>query len=312
MSKILLLSLLLVLSACNIGVKQNITVPGENKASMSEVPENMPTPVVSSEVPPEEKWNTRLESEEFALIEELRIQGEKEMKKSENTTAISAWAWSAHYTPPKYPDGLDSITVSLSGETYTLPGIYGKSEREAYLENIEAAKSNPESSCNDQEKLIDSVEIDGKYYRPPMSADCMFGLNFGYFDSFSPSGFYLIYHVSGYERGDTRVVDIKTGEEVEFESGKNGPKKHISWTPDRKQMIFVVHEGMWGEGESPGLYITKEWAFPKADKISEIKEFISVLSDDTTISLLESGVGESLRILDRKSGKEVYEASIPN
>jgi hypothetical protein len=55
MSKILILSLLLVLSACNIGVKQNITVPGEKKVSTSEVPEKMPTPVVSSEVPREEE-----------------------------------------------------------------------------------------------------------------------------------------------------------------------------------------------------------------------------------------------------------------
>lgn len=110
--------------------------------------------------------------------------------------------------------------MTLSGATYTLPGIYGKAERAEYLTKIEEAKKNPDNSCNDKEKLSDSVEIDGKYYRPPTSADCMFGLSFGYFDSFSPSGYYLTYQVSGYERGLTRMFDIESGEEVIFEEDK--------------------------------------------------------------------------------------------
>lgn len=53
-------------------------------------------------------------------------------------------------------------------------------------------------------------------------------------------------------------------------------------------MIFVINEGMGGEGESPGLYITKIGAFPAAEKLSEIRDFIAIESNEGFVSILES------------------------
>ncbi len=307
MKKCYFLSLFLfVLSSCtgweNIGWPE--TQPKQTTQNNARPQQSLPpsSQVVSAEVdykPQKNLINLTLEESEKIVARLLKKQKE-EMRKYENTGSLVQWDWRAVYIPPKYPDGYDSITVTMAGKVYTLPGVYGEKQRNAYLDKIKEAKNRPESSCNDSKNYPDSVVIDNKYYRPPTSGDCPGTMDFRSIDSLSPSGKYLIYSELSMGWGASYIIDIQSGKvqlRTDFMS-------LIQWISDDWLIYYTPQSG--GQPEQYGLFITRKWVFSEKQKIADDRRAVSLSVDDSYVYLLEEDMDYTLRIFDRANYKEVY------
>ena len=243
-----------------------------------------------------------LESEK--IVNRLIEKQEQENKKQNNTGVFIQGNWTAVYNPPKYPDGYDSIVVTMPGKTYTFPGVYGKEERSRYLERIGSW-----SGCisyiqwPNPEQWTENVLIKWTYYYPPNHGDCMSWVRtFWYFDSFSPSGYYLIYRVYWWEWSEVRMIDIQTGKNIL--GTRYNSQSMITWTLDNKQMLYYSE---WWEDRPAGMYLTRAWDFPHADKILEPRVWlVSIDIDEKYLYTLEFHQDYYLRILDRMDYQEVY------
>lgn len=178
---------------------------------------------------------------------------EQSQSSEKQTTSIAQEAYKAKYVAPNdYGSDTDKIIVTISGKTYTLPGVYGNTERTKFLSAIKSGKCKATGASDD-------VLVGGKKYASPSNADCAVAKRrFANFIGFSPSGYYLLYSVSGYESAVSRMVDVQNGK-VMIET-EDVMDRHI-WTPDRKQFAYAIDAGMGPAG--PALYVTKRGAFPE-------------------------------------------------
>jgi hypothetical protein len=122
---------------CPVGMGTTFATGTKTAISCYEFETSKPL-TISAEVdyaPQKNLINLSLEESE-KIVEKLLMKRDEEMKKYNNTGSLIQWAWKVVYNPPKYPDGFDSIVVTMSGKTYTFPGVYGKEERTRYLERI--------------------------------------------------------------------------------------------------------------------------------------------------------------------------------
>jgi hypothetical protein len=268
---------------------------------------SQPIRAVSAEVNYEAQKNLiNLSDEESEkIVKQLLEKQEQENKKQNNTGVLIQWDWKAVYNPPKYPDGYDSITVTMSGRAYTFPGVYGKKERDRYMKNIWAG-----TWCVSyiqwphQEQWTENVLIKGTYYYPPNHGDCMSGVRtFGFFDSFSPSGYYIIYRVYWWEWSETIMIDTRTGRNILDTS--NDSRSLISWTPDYTRMLYYTE---WWDMEKPlWVYITRPWYFPNWDLVVVPWAGLQMFyANDSYIYILERYSDYYLRILDINTFEEVY------
>lgn len=250
------------------------------------IPAPVPLPPVATSVSSEADFHAKINTINLSDAESDKIVRQlltKRNVESQNTGLLVQWEWRVVYNPPGYPDKYDSITVTISGKTYTFPWVYWKEERARYLKNIWAW-----NGC---------VSYNGEINH----GNCMSGVRiFKSFDSLSPSGKYLIYSELSMGWGASYIVDLQSGQlqlRTDFMS-------LIQWTTDNRLIYYTPQSG-W-QPEQYGLFITRKWNFSEKQKIADDRRAVSLSVDDSYVYLLEEDIDYTLRIFDRANYEEVY------
>lgn len=201
---------------------------------------------------------------------------------------LSQWNFKAEYFPPKdYTKDTDKIVITIDNKKYELPWVYSESERKKYVEAIKKwwCRYWEDNSITE-----------------PSYIDCIASKEFGTFIWFSPSWYYILYNIWGYEYNASKLVDIKTWKvflDIVWWVTMN------TWTNDKAQFIYWQVGWIANDG---GLYITMKWIFPTTKKINDSNILAWYVDDNYIYVKTQDNNGENQKIFiyDLKDLKLVY------
>jgi len=186
----------------------------------------------------------------------------KNINYNKNTSFLNQWNFKAEYFPVKdYKLNTDKIVITIDDKKYEIPWVYDEIERKKYLEEIKKwwCKHWKDNSITEPDYIW-----------------CIASEIFSKFEWFSPSWYYILYSVWGYEYSASKLVDVKTWEvflDILWWATMN------TWTNDKAQ--FIYWQVGWIANEW-WLYITIKWNFPKTKKINDY-DILSWYVDDNYI-----------------------------